>query len=185
MVLHVESDASSYLSETKARSRIAGYHYLSTTPSADPAKDPIPPSNAPLLILSNVFKEVVSLASEAELAGTFHNAKEACSFCICLEELSHPQPATVIVTDNSTASSIAKDTIKQRRSKAIDMRYYWICDRVHQKQFNVLWRKGELNWADYPSLVLIQLLLLICMSCFCQASPCRWHPCPPKVSSAS
>jgi hypothetical protein len=68
-----------------------------------------------------------------------------------LQELGHPQPATVIVTDNSIASGIANDTIKQRRSKAIDMGYYWIRDRVRQKHIDVLWRKGELNWADYPS----------------------------------
>jgi hypothetical protein len=150
MCLHVETDAS-YLSETKARSRFSGYHYLSAHPSDDPTKDPAPPINRPLLILSNILKEIVSSASEAELAGTFHNSKEACPLRICLDELGHPQPPTVIVTDNSTASGIANNTIKQRRSKAIDMGYYWIRDRVRQKQFNVLWRKGESNWGDYPS----------------------------------
>jgi len=44
---------------------------------------------------------------------------------------------------------IANETVKQRRSKAMDMRFYWIRDRIKQGQFTVLWRKGSLNLADY------------------------------------
>jgi hypothetical protein len=65
--------------------------------------------------------------------------------------MGHPQPATPIVTDNSTASGLANDTVKQKRPKAIDMRFYWIRDRVRQTQFQVRWVKGELNLADYYS----------------------------------
>jgi hypothetical protein len=148
MILHVESDAS-YLSESKARSRYAGYQYLSSRPSESPQNDPIPPFNAAVNVPCQILKEVVSSAAEAELAGLFHNAKEACPIRICLEEMGHPQPPTPIVTDNSTAAGIANDTIKQKRSKAIDMRFYWLRDRVHQKQFTILWRKGALNKADY------------------------------------
>ncbi|MBV5280410.1 MAG: hypothetical protein J0651_03970, partial [Actinobacteria bacterium] len=148
MILHVESDAS-YLSESKARSRYAGYQYLSSRPSDTPQSDPIPPFNAAVHVPCQILKEVVSSAAEAELAGLFHNAKEACPLRICLEEMGHPQLATPIVTDNSTAVGIANDTIKQKRSKAIDMRFYWVRDRVKQKQFSILWRKGELNKADY------------------------------------
>jgi hypothetical protein len=56
-----------------------------------------------------------------------------------------------IQTDNSTAAGIANDTVKQKRSKAIDMRYYWIRARVRQGQFHVYWRKGSLNRANYFS----------------------------------
>jgi hypothetical protein len=31
----------------------------------------------------------------------------------------------------------------------MDMRFYWIQDRVKQGQFNVHWLQGELNHADY------------------------------------
>ena len=54
-----------------------------------------------------------------------------------------------VVTDNNTASGIATDAVKQKRSKAIDMRFYWIRDRVRQGQFQVYWRKGATNRADY------------------------------------
>ena len=152
MVLHIDSDAS-YLSAPKARSRASGYHFLSSRPK-DPTKppqpdDPPPPHNGAINVFCQILREVVSSAAEAELAGLFHNGKEACPIRVCLEELGHPQPPTPIQTDNSTASGIANDTVKQKRSKAIDMRFYWIRDRVRQGQFHIYWKRGILNKADY------------------------------------
>jgi len=60
-------------------------------------------------------------AAKAKLGALFLNAQHACPLCITLEELGHPQPATPLQTDNSTASGIANDTLKQKQSKAIDM----------------------------------------------------------------
>jgi hypothetical protein len=95
---------------------------------------------------------LLASATEAEFAAVYLNSKESCPIRICLEELGHPQPPTPIQTDNSTAAGIANDTVKQKRSKAIDMRFYWIRDRVHQGHFHVYyWRKGSLNRADYFS----------------------------------
>jgi hypothetical protein len=54
-----------------------------------------------------------------------------------------------MVTDNECARGIANDTVKQKRSKAIDMRFYWIRDRVAQNQFKICWQKGSDNLADY------------------------------------
>ena len=42
-------------------------------------------------------------------------------------------------------------TFRQRRSKAIDMRFYWLKDRVTQKMFKVYWTPGKVNLADYFS----------------------------------
>jgi hypothetical protein len=152
MILHVESDAS-YLSESKGRSRAAGLHYLSCrshTPLVAPtATDPSPPSNGAIFVHCQILKEVLSSAAEAELAALFHNGKEAYAIRIILQELGHPQPPTPIVTDNSTASGIANDSVKQRRSKAMDMRFYWVRDRVRQGQFHIYWKQGKLNQADY------------------------------------
>ena len=66
-----------------------------------------------------------------------------------LNEMGYQQPPTPIQVDNSTACGIANDNIKIQRSKAIDMRFYWIRDRVQQKQFHVYWRPGTTNLADY------------------------------------
>ena len=139
MQLCVESDASC-LSATKARSRYAGYHCLSDK-LADPTKPPAtqPPPSGAINVPCKILKEALSSASEAEMAGLCHNGKEAVPERITLEELGHPQPPTPMVTDNSTASGIANDSVKQKRSKAMDMRFYWIRDRVRQGQFTVCW----------------------------------------------
>ena len=69
----------------------------------------------------------------------------------CLTELGHKQPATPIKTDNSTAHGIVTNTIKQKRSKAMDMRFYWLRDRTMQKQFHIYWEPGKHNLADLPT----------------------------------
>ena len=154
MVLWVDSDAS-YLSAPKGRSRMAGYHYLSDAP-ADPSRaptatDPHPPPNGAVEVTCQIMREVLSSAAEAELGGLFLNGKTAVPIRTTLEELGHPQPPTPLQTDNSTAAGIANDNMKQKRSKAMDMRFYWIRDRVRQKQFHVYWRPGTENKADYFS----------------------------------
>ena len=75
--------------------------------------------------------------------------KDAIPVREALEEMGHPQPPTPIVVDNSTAAGIANKTVKQRQSKAMDMRFYWVQDRIEQKQFLVYWRQGAENLADY------------------------------------
>jgi hypothetical protein len=95
------------------------------------------------------MREVLSSASEAKLGVLFHNGKEACPLCIALAEIGHPQPATPLQTDNRTATGIANDTVKQKPSKAIEMRFYWIRDRVRQGHFHVYWAKGSQNKSDY------------------------------------
>jgi hypothetical protein len=147
MILAVESDAS-YLSVVKGRSRAAGYFFL-TNKLALPTS-PYKPNGA-VHVLCHIMREVLSSAAEAELGALFHNGKEACPLRIALEEMGHPQPATPMATDNNTASGIATDTVKQKRSKAIDMRFYWIRDRVRQGQFKIYWSKGQTNRADYFS----------------------------------
>jgi hypothetical protein len=41
------------------------------------------------------------------------------------------------------------ETIKHKRSKAMDMRYHSLTDRVRLKQFDFCWRPGRENLADY------------------------------------
>lgn len=149
MTLHVHSDAS-YLSEPKARSRSGGYFFLSdnTMPTENPNAPP-PPVNGSIHTPSTIMKVVVASATEAEFGALFFNAKDAAWLRTTLIEMGHPQPATPIQTDNLCAAGIVNDTVKQRRSKAIDMRFYWIKDRVAQGQFIVHWRKGSDNLADY------------------------------------
>ena len=66
-----------------------------------------------------------------------------------LHEMGHPQPATPIQVDNSTANGFTNDTIKQRQSKAIDMRFYWNRDLTSQGQFLIYWQPGITNLGNY------------------------------------
>ena len=65
--------------------------------------------------------------------------------------MGHPQPPTPIKTDSSAATGVINGTIKQKRSKAIDMRFCWLKDRAEQNQFKVCWDAGNNNLADHPT----------------------------------
>ena len=88
-------------------------------------------------------------AAESEVGALFLNGQEAIFLRNTLIELGHPQPPTPLQTDNTTAAGFANDTIKQKRSKAMDMRFDWIKCRVKQNHFRVHWRPGHENLADY------------------------------------
>ena len=66
-----------------------------------------------------------------------------------LRVLGHPQQASPIKTDNATAASFVKDMLKQKCSKAWDMRYHWLSEQQNRKIFNIYWDKGSRNLADY------------------------------------
>jgi hypothetical protein len=140
MILHCHSDAS-YLSEPKARSRVGGFFFLSNGSNN-------PPVNGAIHVISQIMNNVMDSAAEAKGGGFFINDQATCPIQTTLPELGHSQPPTIIVTNNACAKGIATSTVKQKRSKAIDMRFYWIRDRVKQKQFQIVWHKGEDNLAD-------------------------------------
>eukprot|EP00957_Ditylum_brightwellii_P061797 4689571-Ditylum_brightwellii.AAC.1 len=54
-----------------------------------------------------------------------------------LEEMGNPQPPTLVSTDNSTVLGILTSPMRQTLSKAFDMRYYWVKDRIKQGQFDL------------------------------------------------
>ena len=140
MQLRVSSDAS-YLSEPKSRSRAGGVHYLSNH------NDDL--INGAIEVMSQVIKSVVSGAMEAEYAALFMNGKIAESIRNTLDFLGYPQQATSMVSDNLNAVGVANRTVKQRHSKAMDMRFHWIRDRADQGHFRISWAPGPSNLADY------------------------------------
>jgi hypothetical protein len=144
MQLKIHSDAS-YLSEPRAKSCIGGYFFLGNSKHSQfPSL-----SNGPLLCHSNVLKHVVSSVAKAEYGALFVNAKTDTVTRETLKEMGHPQDATELKTDNTTDDGIANKTVLQNRSKAMDMRYYWIQDRIEQGQFDVSWAPGDTNLGDY------------------------------------
>ena len=88
---------------------------------------------------------------EAEYAGMYTNAQDATVDRQTLIDLGHPQIATNMRYDNTTAGNLANRTAKVKRSKAIDMRFHWIQDRVQQGHFKLNWAPGTHNLADFPS----------------------------------
>jgi hypothetical protein len=98
-----------------------------------------------ILATTAIMQLVLALASEAEITALLREHKKSCDHLT----MGHPQPATPVQTDNSTACSIANDNIKQQHSCAIDMRFYWIRDWVKQGKFNIYWGPGKCNMANY------------------------------------
>jgi hypothetical protein len=143
MRLIVHSDAS-YLSETKARSRAGGVSYLTS------ADDDLmgPAVSSPVDSMSSIIPTVVAAASEAEYAALFMNGQCAIAMGNTLADLGYPQGPIMIVTDNTTAESLANESAKIKRSKSIDMRYHWIRDKVRQNLVKVVWRTKIGNKAD-------------------------------------
>ena len=149
MHLWAHTDAS-YLSESKARSRAGGVYFLSDKPSLPILPtDPPPPLNGAIAVKSKIIDAVMSSAQEAETGAGFYNAKELLPLRQTLEELGHPQGPTPLQFDNMSATQILKNEVSQKRSKAMDMRYYWLRDRAKQQQFHIHWKKGTQNLADY------------------------------------
>jgi len=141
MVLIIHSDAT-FASETRSRSRVAGYGYLGNKDNNDKLV------NGHIYAMTKVLPNVVSSAGEAEYGGIYHNAKEAETLRQTLEDLGYPQPPTNIISDNKCAVGISKQEMKQKRSKAFDVQFHWIRDRVSQRHFDIVWEPGITNLAD-------------------------------------
>ena len=141
MVLAAHSDAG-YLNESNARSRAGGHIFLSSDSQ-------YPPNNGAILNVAQIIKNVMSSATEAELAALYIVAKECVYIRLILEEMGHPQPETPIQTDNLTAEGVINSKIQPKRTEAMDMRFHWLRCRMAQSQFRFHWRPGTSNLADY------------------------------------
>jgi hypothetical protein len=119
----VQSDAL-YFSAPHTLSHAGGYFFLCSNP-CDGSSIQI---NGAIHVTCTILKLVVASAAEAELGALFINAQEAKIIRVVLEKLGHPQPPTQIHIDNTTAVGIVNNTIKQQRSQAMEMRYFWLFD---------------------------------------------------------
>jgi hypothetical protein len=105
--------------------------------------------NGAILFISTFLKHVMSSAAETEIIAVFLNAKEGTVLLTMLKELVYPQPPTPLQTDNTTDTGYSNGTIKQKRTRPMDMRFYWVKDRVKQGQFHVYWGPEYQNLGDY------------------------------------
>ena len=86
---------------------------------------------------------VADSAAEAELGNIFLNAQETVKLRISLQELVHKQPPTPIHINNTTPTGLIHKTIKQQRSCAINMRYFWKISKQDDKTIDVAWHPGQ------------------------------------------
>jgi hypothetical protein len=63
--------------------------------------------------------------------------------------MGHPQLPTSVQIDNSTALGMVTNIIQHKRTKAMDMRFHWLRCCENQKHFDIYWRAGATNLADY------------------------------------
>ena len=138
---------------SKARSHAAAYFYLSTDdgallPPDHESKIPVRPNDA-VHVMSTVMRQVLLSEMEAEVGATFYGCQDTIPLRNTLSDLGHVQGATLIITDNEFCEGILNNAVKQRRSNAMDMQFYWVKCRIAQGQFKLLWQSGRENLADY------------------------------------
>ena len=138
MILQLISDAS-YLCRPRARSVYGTYCYFGEPEWI----------NGPIACASKMISSVLSSVAEAELCGGFRIAQDAVHYRRIANDLGYPQPATLLRMDNTVAIGLALGTINAKRSKAMDMRFFWIVDRIKKKQFIVEHIPGMWNLADH------------------------------------
>ncbi len=69
--------------------------------------------------------------------------------CQLLNKMGHKQPWTHIKTDTSTVFGVVNNNIQPQRTKAMDMRFHWLCCSKSQNQFRYYWQPITKNQADY------------------------------------
>jgi hypothetical protein len=127
MILCAHADAG-FLNETNSCSRAGAHIYLSED-------DPFPQFNGAILSIAQIIKLVMALAAKSELAALFITAGEMIPHCQTLIAMSWPQPKSPIQMDNSTAARVTNKTIVPRRSKMMDMRFWWLRCHASKDQF--------------------------------------------------
>ena len=91
-------------------------------------------------------------AMEVEIAAPYINVQCITEFQTILTNMGHPQPPTIICTYNKTACGIFTGTMKQNKSKAIDMRFNCLKDcGCEEKQLQLKWAPGSENLANYTT----------------------------------
>jgi hypothetical protein len=107
--------------------------------------------NGAFFMLCSILRFVVASTAEAELSALFFYCKQATIFQLTLKEMGHPQPPTPINWDNSTAVSIANNTVKCQHSSSMEIQFIWVADAVAQKKFDIKYFPGKEDPAGYQS----------------------------------
>jgi hypothetical protein len=146
MVLNIHSDAS-YLTEAKSRSCLCGHFFMGWMPvDEEPIK-----LNGAFHVSANIMQFVVASVANAKLGALYHNCQIGITFHDILNDMGHPQPKTPVCCNNATAVEIANNTVKRQCSRSMEMRFFWVGDKVAQEVYSFSWHPGQENLADYQS----------------------------------
>ena len=83
----------------------------------------------------------MSSVQESETGSGFINGKDYVTLRNSFHGMGHIQGLTPIQYENIVINGILTDTVLQRRSTAMDMLFYWICDKCRQKKCHVHWKQ--------------------------------------------
>ena len=105
--------------------------------------------NGPVAYASKMIDCVVASVAEAELGSAFMSAQRAVQHRNTLADFGYPQPPALLRIDNTVTLGLADSKLNRKRSKSMDMRYFWLTDRVRQGHFRVEHIAGKHNIADH------------------------------------
>ena len=101
----------------------------------------MPPENGPVNVECSIMRNVMASSTEAELGGLLEIFHKATSMMTALAKMGHLQPSTPVVTDNTAENSILDRMAKQKRSRSIDMRFYWVRYRIRKTISTYSWKR--------------------------------------------
>ena len=158
--LHINSDAA-YRVMLNAKSRGAGYVYLSNKPSIPVI--PLVNPNGSILTQCTTTKRVMSSTVEAETDQVFNNTRAAIPIRRTLKEIHHPQQGpTYLKTDNKTSEGFTKSTIRKKHSKAWDMSFHWIKDCMKIDTYGYIGKKSAGTLLTTSPRITCRVIIKVC-----------------------
>ena len=82
--------------------------------------------NGPVALHTGQLAGVLESTAEAEIVNHFDTGEATLYAKRILDDLGHPQPATIIFTDNVCSKEHSNDTIKGTKLRHFDRRYEWL-----------------------------------------------------------
>ena len=84
--------------------------------------------NTPIYVKASILKNAMIVVSKSKTAVAFVNAKQAAPERVYLLKMGYAQLATLFKIDSATAHSILTKQLISKRSKFINVRFYWLQD---------------------------------------------------------
>ena len=97
----------------------------------------------------SILQFVFASVAEAVLGALFLNCQEGMILKLTLDDLGHKQSKIPVHCDNTTAVGIVNNSTKWQRSRAMEMRYFWTCEKDAHNVYSFKWHPGIENLADY------------------------------------